>query len=102
MFSSDLVLDLIFLVLRFVFLGWVSWKDGYAVCRIFQKRGTGPQNGAQYGAPFVEEEWEEADDLAMETVNGDGVFVGGGIQDFFEENDLLQVSLMNLNCLQLI
>ncbi|KAM0942036.1 putative transcription factor NAM family [Dioscorea sansibarensis] len=65
-------------------------QDGHVVCRIFQKRGAGPQNGAQYGAPFVEEEWEEADDLAMETVNGDGVFAGANIQDFFEENDLLQ------------
>ncbi|WOL05411.1 NAC domain-containing protein [Canna indica] len=33
--------------------------DAYAVCRIFQKISAGPQNGAQYGAPFLEEEWEE-------------------------------------------
>jgi len=32
------------------------------VCRIFQKHGSGPQNGAQYGAPYMEEEWEEDDD----------------------------------------
>lgn len=32
------------------------------VCRIFQKHGSGPQNGAQYGAPYMEEEWEEEDD----------------------------------------
>lgn len=25
---------------------------------MFHKKGPGPQNGAQYGAPFVEEEWE--------------------------------------------
>lgn len=29
------------------------------LCRIFQKSGTGPKNGEQYGAPFLEEEWEE-------------------------------------------
>lgn len=29
------------------------------LCRIFQKSGTGPKNGEQYGAPFIEEEWEE-------------------------------------------
>ncbi|XP_023157986.1 uncharacterized isoform X1 [Zea mays] len=36
-------------------------QDSFVVCRIFQKAGPGPQNGAQYGAPFVEEEWEEDD-----------------------------------------
>ena len=29
------------------------------LCRIFQKSGTGPKNGEQYGAPYFEEEWEE-------------------------------------------
>lgn len=44
------------------------------VCRIFQKSGTGPQNGAQYGAPFNEEEWEEeANNMHLAIVdNGDG------------------------------
>uniref|UniRef100_A0A0D3H392 NAC domain-containing protein n=1 Tax=Oryza barthii TaxID=65489 RepID=A0A0D3H392_9ORYZ len=37
-------------------------QDSFVVCRIFQKAGPGPQNGAQYGAPFVEEEWEEDDE----------------------------------------
>lgn len=34
-------------------------QDSYVVCRIFQKNGPGPQNGAQYGAPFIEEEWDQ-------------------------------------------
>lgn len=34
-------------------------KDAFVLCRIFQKSGTGPKNGEQYGAPFVEEEWED-------------------------------------------
>ncbi|KAJ3693066.1 hypothetical protein LUZ60_012161 [Juncus effusus] len=34
-------------------------EESYVVCRIFQKTGPGPQNGAQYGAPFVEEEWDK-------------------------------------------
>ncbi|KAL6911279.1 hypothetical protein ACP4OV_000084 [Aristida adscensionis] len=38
--------------------------DLHVVCRIFQKFGSGPQNGAQYGAPYMEEEWEEEDDDA--------------------------------------
>ncbi|CAA7398997.1 unnamed protein product [Spirodela intermedia] len=33
-------------------------QDAFVVCRVFHKKGPGPQNGAQYGAPFVEEEWE--------------------------------------------
>ncbi|MCL7028522.1 hypothetical protein MKW94_025777 [Papaver nudicaule] len=34
-------------------------KDAFVLCRIFQKSGTGPKNGEQYGAPFIEEEWDE-------------------------------------------
>lgn len=41
------------------------------VCRIFQKIGSGPQNGAQYGAPYMEEEWEEDDD-AIENAPASG------------------------------
>ncbi|XP_062220792.1 NAC domain-containing protein 53-like [Phragmites australis] len=37
-------------------------QDLHVVCRIFQKVGSGPQNGAQYGAPYMEAEWEEEDD----------------------------------------
>ncbi|TVU27652.1 hypothetical protein EJB05_19148 [Eragrostis curvula] len=37
-------------------------QDLHVVCRIFQKHGAGPQNGAQYGAPFMEEEWEEEEE----------------------------------------
>lgn len=36
------------------------------LCKIFQKSGQGPKNGAQYGAPFNEEDWnseEEADHM---------------------------------------
>ncbi|XP_042015640.1 NAC domain-containing protein 53-like isoform X3 [Salvia splendens] len=34
-------------------------KDSFVVCRIFKKSGSGPKNGEQYGAPFVEEEWDD-------------------------------------------
>jgi hypothetical protein len=37
------------------------------LCRIFQKSGTGPKNGEQYGAPLIEEEWEEEDVSAFGT-----------------------------------
>ncbi|OWM91452.1 hypothetical protein CDL15_Pgr017370 [Punica granatum] len=29
------------------------------LCAIFKKKGLGPRNGAQYGAPFKEEDWED-------------------------------------------
>jgi hypothetical protein len=45
------------------------------VCRIFQKHGSGPQNGAQYGAPYMEEEWEEEDD-AIENAPASGTSAG--------------------------
>ncbi|KZV22577.1 NAC domain-containing protein 78-like [Dorcoceras hygrometricum] len=33
-------------------------QDAFVLCRVFQKSGSGPKNGEQYGAPFMEEEWE--------------------------------------------
>jgi len=30
----------------------------YVVCRIFEKSGAGPKNGAKYGAPLDEKEWD--------------------------------------------
>nr|AAM34772.1 nam-like protein 9 [Petunia x hybrida] len=39
-------------------------QDAFVLCRVFQKSGAGPKNGEKYGAPFVEEEWED-DELQM-------------------------------------
>ncbi|TKY73838.1 NAC domain-containing protein 82 [Spatholobus suberectus] len=33
-------------------------QDSYVICRVFQKEGPGPRNGAQYGKPFNEEDWD--------------------------------------------
>lgn len=33
-------------------------QDSYVVCKVFQKEGRGPRNGAQYGRPFNEEDWD--------------------------------------------
>ncbi|PWA91276.1 NAC domain-containing protein [Artemisia annua] len=38
-------------------------QDTYVLLKLFEKAGSGPKNGAQYGAPFNEEEWED-DDIA--------------------------------------
>nr|XP_043639942.1 NAC domain-containing protein 78-like [Erigeron canadensis] len=37
-------------------------QDMYVLCKVFEKSGSGPKVGAQYGAPFYEEEWN--DDIA--------------------------------------
>ncbi|PKU70868.1 NAC domain-containing protein 78 [Dendrobium catenatum] len=69
-------------------------QDGYVVCRIFQKSGPGPQNGAQYGAPFMEEEWEmEEEDAKLVPVNADrdDAVVDPVGQDFVQLGDFLQV-----------
>ncbi|KAL7590906.1 hypothetical protein Lser_V15G32641 [Lactuca serriola] len=42
-------------------------QEAYVICKVFEKRGAGPQNGAQYGAPFEEEEWDDDDDEDNET-----------------------------------
>nr|XP_043621116.1 NAC domain-containing protein 82-like [Erigeron canadensis]XP_043621117.1 NAC domain-containing protein 82-like [Erigeron canadensis] len=53
-------------------------QEAYVLCRLFEKSGAGPQNGAQYGAPFKEEEWDDdTEDVSLsgtitETVNPTG------------------------------
>ncbi|KAG8383815.1 hypothetical protein BUALT_Bualt04G0053100 [Buddleja alternifolia] len=36
-------------------------QDTYVLCKVFQKNGPGPKNGAQYGAPFNEADWSDDD-----------------------------------------
>ncbi|KAM5550818.1 hypothetical protein ABKV19_027260 [Rosa sericea] len=63
-------------------------KDAYVLCRIFQKSGTGPKNGEQYGAPFLEEEWDEEDEVygPGEEATANEVAVSGG--PYSEANEL--------------
>ncbi|KAL0905136.1 hypothetical protein M5K25_027317 [Dendrobium thyrsiflorum] len=66
-------------------------QDGYVVCRIFQKTGAGPQNGAQYGAPFIEEEWELEEDVDANVVlvneARDDALMDPGVHDFVQLGD---------------
>ncbi|KAL9318072.1 hypothetical protein ACSQ67_014589 [Phaseolus vulgaris] len=43
-------------------------KDVYVVCRIFEKSGSGPKNGAKYGAPLDEKEWDAEDENEQKKV----------------------------------
>lgn len=42
-------------------------QDSYVLCKVFHKDGPGPRNGAQYGKPFNEEDWD--DDGEIECVD---------------------------------
>ncbi|KAH6784138.1 hypothetical protein C2S52_009097 [Perilla frutescens var. hirtella] len=59
-------------------------QDSFVLCRVFQKSGSGPKNGEQYGAPFVEEEWLDDDsdfvpkaEAAEEVDFGDDAYLDG-------------------------
>lgn len=67
-------------------------KDAYVLCRVFEKSGSGPKNGEQYGAPFLEEEWEDDDEMTVlpeQKVLADEVVIGDDAQS--DKNDLHQV-----------
>lgn len=69
-----------------------GWKDAFVLCRVFQKSGSGPKNGEKYGAPFVEEEWE--DDEAVVVPGQLAVIVNEEVTNdnaFVEVNDIDQV-----------
>ncbi|KAG6524941.1 hypothetical protein ZIOFF_014886 [Zingiber officinale] len=59
-----------------------------------EENDVGPQNGAQYGAPFVEEEWEEQEIangvVLMPDTEDDDDAVDAHDQEYLEFNDLLQ------------
>ncbi|XP_020262203.1 NAC domain-containing protein 53-like, partial [Asparagus officinalis] len=63
----------------------VNW-DGFVVCRVFQKSGLGAKNGEQYGAPYVEEEWEEAEELAVVRTEEEGGGDGRNVEFEFDVN----------------
>ncbi|KAK9283689.1 hypothetical protein L1049_011939 [Liquidambar formosana] len=62
-------------------------QDAFVLCRIFQKSGSGPKNGEQYGAPFVEEEWDDEEVVYVPGVEvADEVLVWDDA--YVEANDL--------------
>ncbi|THU47887.1 hypothetical protein C4D60_Mb09t20400 [Musa balbisiana] len=67
-------------------------QNAFVVCRIFQKSGAGPQNGAQYGAPFLEEEWEvEADDaVVLMPDGGEDEFNEAAEQEYLHFGDFVK------------
>lgn len=51
-------------------------NNALVLCRIFQKSGPGPKNGERYGAPLIEEEWENEDFELPSMINAEKVEVG--------------------------
>ncbi|KAM7467864.1 hypothetical protein LguiB_015426 [Lonicera macranthoides] len=60
-------------------------QDAFVLCRVFRKSGSGPKNGEQYGAPFIEEEWED-EELVM-VPKDESAYDGA----YLDENDLEQI-----------
>ncbi|KAL4576807.1 hypothetical protein LXL04_012907 [Taraxacum kok-saghyz] len=67
-------------------------QDSFVLCRIFRKSGSGPKNGEQYGAPFVDEEWEDEDELVMVPKQEFADNLPGDDDDaYLDANDLEQI-----------
>ncbi|XP_057476394.1 NAC domain-containing protein 78-like isoform X2 [Actinidia eriantha] len=65
-------------------------QDALVLCKIFQKSGSGPKTGEQYGAPFVEEEWED-DELVIVPGKKVADEVTVGDEAYLDGNDLEQI-----------
>ncbi|XVE68759.1 hypothetical protein DITRI_Ditri09bG0095300 [Diplodiscus trichospermus] len=66
-------------------------QDAFVLCRVFQKSGSGPKNGEQYGAPFVEEEWEDDETVFLPGQPTEAVYEEVATDDaFVEVNDIDQ------------
>ncbi|KAE8721546.1 NAC domain-containing protein 17 [Hibiscus syriacus] len=68
-------------------------QDAFVLCRVFQKSGSGPKNGEQYGAPFIEEEWEDDEAVIVPGQHDAAVYeVAANDEAFVEVNDIDQES----------
>ncbi|XP_043701220.1 NAC domain-containing protein 53-like [Telopea speciosissima] len=69
-------------------------QDAFVLCRIFQKSGAGPKNGENYGAPLIEDEWDENDLdenlLFPKGETGDDALCDAGGEGYLQPDDLEQ------------
>ncbi|KAL3649653.1 hypothetical protein CASFOL_006056 [Castilleja foliolosa] len=79
-------------------------QDAFVLCRVFQKSGSGPKNGEQYGAPFVDEEWEDDDlelvlkaEVAEEVDFGDAYLDGDDLEQILGSDVPSDASPLPLN-----
>ncbi|CAA2995261.1 NAC domain-containing 53-like [Olea europaea subsp. europaea] len=76
-------------------------QDAFVLCRVYQKSGSGPKNGEKYGAPFVEEEWED-DEVEMTTkeevdFGGDAYLDSHDLEQTFGTDITSDVAALPLN-----
>ncbi|KAI3709888.1 hypothetical protein L2E82_39656 [Cichorium intybus] len=50
-------------------------QEAYVICKVFEKSGIGPKNGAQYGAPFEEKDWDDDERSTVTSIMMVGVLV---------------------------
>ncbi|KAE8682038.1 NAC domain-containing protein 16 [Hibiscus syriacus] len=66
-------------------------RDAFVLCRVFQKSGSGPKNGEQYGAPFIEEEWDDDEAVIVPGQHDVAVYEEAANDEaFVEGNDVDQ------------
>ncbi|XP_038994409.1 NAC domain-containing protein 78-like [Hibiscus syriacus] len=61
-------------------------QDAFVLCRVFQKSGSGPKNGEQYGAPFIEEEWDDDEAIIVPGQHDVAVYEEDANEESFVEN----------------
>ncbi|KAF5457963.1 hypothetical protein F2P56_022032 [Juglans regia] len=62
-------------------------QNTYVLCKIFQKEGQGPRIGAQYGAPFKEEDWSDWSDVEEADFAEDVDLAGRSTPNFMLPNN---------------
>ncbi|KAL3838267.1 hypothetical protein ACJIZ3_022858 [Penstemon smallii] len=65
-------------------------QDAFVLCRVFQKSGPGPKNGEKYGAPYVEEDWED-EELDFSPREEAAEEVDFGADAYLDGHDLEQI-----------
>ncbi|ESQ34521.1 hypothetical protein EUTSA_v10007369mg [Eutrema salsugineum] len=68
-------------------------KESFVLYKIYKKSGSGPKNGEQYGAPFIEEEWADDDDDVVDQLIasagiGNSALANGLNQTELDDNDI--------------
>lgn len=66
-------------------------QDAFVLCRIFHKSGSGPKNGEKYGAPLIEEEWDEEESIFVPKQEDFTEELPVDMDSFLDANDLEQV-----------
>lgn len=71
-----------------------GWQDAFVLCRIFQKSGSGPKNGEKYGAPFIEEEWEDDESIFVPKQEDYAEELPVDKDSYLDANDIEQVYIL--------